>query len=167
MRKLLTLAMTMMLVILITIPVMAETEVTNHEYTEIFAGMTGEDYENLRKVVYWESAIADCPISTDIAVVRTVMNRVLDPEWPNTVTGVIRQKGQFWTRNFGKTVAYPETVDDAINYVYLNGAEDFPIDSTYFATKRQSCAKDHQWIGGRKADGSPLKGKGMWFARKK
>ena len=144
----------------------SDVEIVN-EYREILNNMTAEDFEALSEVVYWESARAACSHDVNVAVVETVMNRVLSPDFPNTVYKVCRQKGQFYRKAI-PSKASREAIDDAIAQVYIVGRTVLPsTDYIYFATKMQSIAKDHIWIGELKANGKPRKNKGMYFARGK
>jgi len=154
----------LLLILFLVIVCCGEAKAEN-AYTAIFETMTEEDYTALCRVVYIESAIADCPDHVNIAVVETVLNRVLADEFPNTIRGVCKQTGQFV---YKEVPAMSTATAEAIQYVKENGMTVLPdYDYCYFATKKQSLGKDHVWIGGRHADGRPLKGKGMYFCRGK
>lgn len=144
----------------------SKVEIVN-EYREILNNMTAEDFEALSEVVYWESARAACSHDVNVAVVETVMNRVLSQDFPNTVYKVCRQKGQFYRKAI-PSKASREAIDDAIAQVYIVGRTVLPsVDFKYFATRKQSLGKDHIWIGELKANGKPKKGSGMYFCRGK
>lgn len=139
-------------------------------YQSVIDGITEVDLEALREVVYWEAAVCDCPIEVDVAVVETVFNRMLsdDPYFKNSsVYSVCNQKGQFYRKSIPSNVSM-EDVDDAISIVFREGLTVLPsTDYEYFATKMQTLGKDHVWIGGRKADGTPKKLAGMYFCKGK
>ena len=133
-----------------------------NEYKAIFETATEEDYRALEKVVYNESACCNCSHEVNVAVVETVLNRVLSDEWPDTIYGVCTQKGQFVCKDFTTDSTQWELISDAIQTVANEGRTVLPgTDYIYFATKRQSCAKDHIKIGGEKRHTY------MWFGRKK
>lgn len=133
-----------------------------NNYSLIFKNATEEDYRALEKVVFNESACCNCSHDVNVAVVETVLNRVLSDEWPDTIYGVCTQKGQFVCKSFTADSAQWELISDAIQTVVNEGRTVLPgTDYIYFATKRQSCAKDHIKIGGEKRHTY------MWFGRKK
>lgn len=144
----------------------SEVEIVN-EYREVFDAMTAEDLEALREVVYWESARAGCAHEVNVAVVETVMNRVLSGRFRDTVYGVCHQKGQFVCKAIPRS-ASREMIDDAIAQVCVVGRQVLPsTEYQFFATAKQSLGCDHVWIGEFKANGKPRKGKGMYFCRSK
>lgn len=125
---------------------------TGGEYSSIFENATCDDFEALEQVVFWEAARADCPLEVDIAVVETVCNRVLDPEWPDTIYGVIHDHR--WGKQFcygdyiSEHSGQDEMISDAIEYVLENGRTILPSTSyQYFATKKQSLGKNHILVG--------------------
>lgn len=124
-------------------------------YHEVFEAATEDDFKQLERVVYWEAARAECPLEVEIAVVETVCNRVLDPNWPNTIAGVCTDKRygrQFVCKYFiPENDKQAELVSDAIEYVMENGRTVLPSTNyLYFATKKQSCGKNHILIGTKK-----------------
>ena len=60
-----------------------------------------EDLESLALVIYQEAGGDACSDETRLAVGTVVMNRVADPRFPDTISGVLTQKGQYgrlyWT----------------------------------------------------------------------
>lgn len=133
-----------------------------NEYKAIFESSTEEDYRALEKVVFNESACCNCSHEVNTAVVETVLNRVLSDEWPDTIYEVCTQRGQFVCKSFTADSAQWELISDAIQTAANEGRTVLPDDDyIYFATKRQSCAKDHIKIGGEKRHTY------MWFGRKK
>lgn len=174
MKKILTIVL---MIVLMSNTALAESEVVvlagpdeTNAYTEVFTNATEDDMEALRNVVYWESVIAGCELDVNAAVVETVLNRVIssDSYFPDTIAGVCKQRKQFVCKDASMSQNASQRVTEAIEFVKANGCTVLPgTDYVYFATKKQSCAKDHVWIGARKADGTPKKGLGMYFGRDK
>ena len=80
------------------------------------------------------------------AVVEVILNRVLSPEWPNTVEGVIFQQGQFDCASYLTSADIKEPAlltvcYDAVNYVLHNDDYVLDIDYGYFkSTPYASCS---------------------------
>ncbi|MCQ2148635.1 MAG: cell wall hydrolase, partial [Bacteroidales bacterium] len=134
-------------------------EQVNRPYKAVFDTMTADEYEALAQIVNLEAG--NQPFDGRVAVVECVMNRVICPTgWKNTVLGVLSQRGQFVTWPYRhKAKVVPEDYA-AIEYVRENGNTvisgylasyglDFSCyDYTYFATKKQSYARNHIKIHG-------------------
>ena len=122
-----------------------------HEYSGI--AISDEEYVELCQIVAAE-AQTQC-LEGQKAVVEVIFNRVLSPEWPNTVHGVLSQKGQFatWKLRNAKWVE-PYRVVDAIAAVVANGRTVLPDTSyVYFDTKgingRKKIKIQDHWFGAR------------------
>jgi len=95
--------------------------------------------------------------NSDLCLMLTgsvILNRVLSPEWPNTVYGVLHQKGQYaeWTLRHLDTVKVSErtmclalklamcgSVDTEIIFQSMHpelGKVKYHVDTDYFATAR-------------------------------
>ncbi len=116
-----------------------------HEYSGIH--MTASEKEELRRVVAAESQTQS--LAGRKAVVEVIFNRVLSSKWPNTVHGVLSQKGQFTTykMRYAKWVE-PEYADAAISAVLANGRTVLPSTSYVYFDTRGVNGKKHIRIGG-------------------
>ena len=104
-----------------------------HEYSGIT--ISDEEYIELCQIVAAEAQTQS--LEGQKAVVEVIFNRVLSPEYPNTVHGVLSQKGQFatWKLRNAKWVE-PYRAVDAIAAVVANGRTVLPDTSyVYFDTK--------------------------------
>ena len=124
---------------------------TNNIYSSVVASMTDEEYVELCQIVAAE-AQTQC-LEGQKAVVEVIFNRVLSPEWPNTVHGVLSQKGQFatWKLRNAKWVE-PYRAVEAIAAVVANGRTVLPDTSyVYFDTKgingRKKIKIQDHWFG--------------------
>lgn len=124
-----------------------------HEYSGIT--ISDEEYIELCQIVAAE-AQTQC-LEGQKAVVEVIFNRVLSPEWPDTVHGVLSQKGQFatWRMRNAKWVE-PYRVVDAIAAVVANGRTVLP-DTNYLYFSRGKSKYGTDWI----------KIQDHWFGRKK
>lgn len=89
---------------------------------------TMEELVLMANVVYRE---ARGSFNGQVAVAEVIMNRVKSPAYPNTIKGVLSQKGQFSTYSWASTRSAEETSADMINlclkvlsgeYSYLNNS---------------------------------------------
>ena len=102
--------------------------------------------ENEKDLLWWILALEakDQPDIGQRGVIEAIFNRVLSPEWPNTVEEVLTQKGQFDGYKIlqeyregkrTKLYAYPDEKETAsIDFVLKNGRTALPDDYVYFAT---------------------------------
>lgn len=85
------------------------------------------------------------------AVVEVVLNRVLDSRFPNTIRGVIFQKGQFSTASKLSKTTPTQTNYDAVDYVLEHGATVLHGNYVYFsAGKCHGSGRikiGNQWFG--------------------
>ena len=120
-----------------------------HEYSGIT--ISDEEYIELCQIVAAEAQTQS--LEGQKAVVEVIFNRVLSPEYPNTVHGVLSQKGQFatWRMRNAKWVE-PYRAVEAIAAVVANGRTVLPDTSyVYFDTRgingrRHIKIQDH-WFG--------------------
>ena len=117
---------------------------TDNIYTAIANSMTDEEYIELCQIVAAE-AQTQC-FDGQKAVVEVIFNRVLSPNFPNTVHGVLSQKGQFstWKMRNAKWVE-PYLVVDAIATVIANGETVLP-DTSYVYFSRGTSKYGKDWI---------------------
>ena len=111
----------------------AQTNTVQHEYSAI--SISDTEMQELRQIVAAESQTQS--LRGREAVVEVIFNRVLDPRFPNTVHGVLSQKGQFatWRMRNAKWVQ-PSYADEAIEYVLANGRTVLPSTAyIYFDTR--------------------------------
>lgn len=94
-------------------------EVFDHAAQKLY--ITGEDIDLMAKLVYAES-IGE-PYAGKVAVASVVLNRTMDPHFPNTIREVILQKNAFSCVKNGKINANPN--QDCYNAVYdaIKGAD--------------------------------------------
>lgn len=85
------------------------------------------------------------------AVVEVVLNRVLDSRFPNTIRGVVFQKGQFSTASKLSKTTPTQTNYDAVDYVLEHGATVLHGNYIYFsAGKCHGSGRikiGNQWFG--------------------
>lgn len=149
----------------------------DNEYSVIFDSATEEDYEALREVLFWEVARADCGINKDgqyyfmcydcpfelyLAVGETVLNRCIHNGYPNTIYEVCHKRQEFVCKPLPKlSWEVEERIDDTIAELVNGGRAILPSRNyIFFATKKQSCAKNHILIGTKI-------GHRMWFGEEK
>lgn len=94
--------------------------------------------EGERDLLWWILALEakDQPDVGQRAVVEVVFNRVLSPDWPDTVEEVLYQPGQFSTIPY-LTHPYVQATQkelDNIDFVITHGRTALPEDYVYFAT---------------------------------
>ena len=89
------------------------------------------------------------------AVVEVIFNRVLSDEFPDSVKGVLSQKGQFSTwRMRNASWVVPELATEAIEAVIEDGRTVLPdTDYLFFSRGKSQYAKDY------------IKIQGHWFGR--
>lgn len=135
-------------------------------YTPIYATADQADYNALRRVIFWEAVRADCgyedgkyvladptvyktcPYELYLATAETVLNRCLSDKYPDKISDVVNKTG-FVHKELPKlSQEVDELIDDVISDVFDSGLRVLPrISYVYFATKKQSCAKNHILIG--------------------
>ena len=111
--------------------------------------MSEEEGELLRTILALEAQ--DEPFEGKKAVVEVILNRVQSPEWPDTVYGVLSQKGQFatWKYRNDPYNTPGESEDDAIAEVLAETRTVLP-DTRYvfFCTTRRGWMHDCIRIAG-------------------
>ena len=149
-------------------PAETEPEYPN-EYTELFLTMDAEDWDLLARCVMCEAGGSNEAVAE--ATCCAILNRALptNTNWPNSVKEVVTQRGQFTTQSQYYKVEPNGLTYEAIAAVRQHGAQvirdelaaqgwDFAsTDYDCFATKKQSIARDHIFIGLRNESGKPIK----------
>lgn len=114
---------------------------TPTEYSEI--SMSDEEYELLKRIVAAESQTQE--LEGRKAVVEVIFNRVLSDDFPDTVKGVLSQKGQFSTwRMRNASWVVPELATEAIEAVIEDGRTILPdTEYLFFSRGKSRYAKDY------------------------
>lgn len=115
-----------------------------HEYSSI--SMTTAERDELRRVVAAESQ--NQSLEGRMAVVEVIFNRVLSSKWPNSVHGVLSQKGQFagYRLRNAKWVE-PQYADAAIDAVLTSGRTVLPSTLYVYFDTKGSNGSSHVKIG--------------------
>ena len=125
-------------------PPISDESSTQNEYSGI--QISDSEMEELKRIVAAEAQTQS--LEGREAVVEVIFNRVLSPEWPNTVHEVLSQKGQFATwRLRNQSWIVPDAAVAAIEYVLENGRTVLPEGYVYFDTKGTN-GKNHIKLGG-------------------
>ena len=95
------------------------------------------DISLLAEAIYHENWHTDKEKLTARYTGAVVMNRVNSPEWPDSVEGVLYQKGQYSTTKKFFTVQLPDECYDMARDIYVNGTPDVPEDVVFQATFKQ------------------------------
>jgi len=131
-----------------------EAAVEEKKPESVYSGitMTAEEGALLKRVLAAE-AQQEC-FEGQKAVVEVVFNRVLSPNWPNTVYGVLTQKGQFagYRLRNASYVKPSEVQDDAISEVLAETSTVLPSKKyVYFDTTAHNGSKhvkiQHHYFG--------------------
>lgn len=96
-------------------------------YRDIIMNMTEEEIVEIQQVLCLEAGIDTW--EGRIATAQVIFNRVLseDPYYPDTVHGVLSQKGQYSTYKRRHKAQYGERESDAIEFLCDCNAEDLII----------------------------------------
>lgn len=120
------------------------------EYSEIC--VSDEEYELLKRIVAAESQTQE--LEGRKAVVEVIFNRVLSEEFPDSVKGVLSQKGQFSTwRMRNDSWVKPEMAVEAIDAVMKDDCTVLPdTEYLFFSRGKSRYAKDYikiqdHWFG--------------------
>lgn len=117
-------------------------------YQQVAKNISAEEDEVLKIILACEAQTEG--LTGEMAVVEVIFNRVLSDKWPNSIYGVLSQKGQFATwkyRNHPYNVP-TELESDAIAEVADSSTNILPaMDYVYFATYPCSWMHDVVKIG--------------------
>lgn len=120
----------------------AKNSTKQHEYSSI--SISDSEMQELKAIVAAEAQTQS--MEGREAVVEVIFNRVLSPDYPNTVHGVLSQKGQFATWKL-RTASWvvPDAATAAIEHVMSEGRTVLPDTSyVYFSRGKNSFGTD--WI---------------------
>lgn len=112
--------------------IVAETETINR-YSDI--NLTDWEINEMASIIYLE-ARGECAEGQQ-AVAEVILNRVLSPQFPNTVHDVLYQKGQFSTIKSIQNAAPTEAQYKAI-CAALYGEPILPMEVVFFATRAEN-----------------------------
>ena len=94
-----------------------------------------EEEGKLLEAILWAEANNQC-FEGQKAVIEVIFNRVLSDEWPDTITEVLSQKGQFATWKYRNKVKPTEVQSDVISEVLRETETVLPsMEYVYFDTK--------------------------------
>ena len=96
-----------------------------------------ESIDLLAEVIYWENWHTDKEHLAAYYTGAVVMNRVRSGAWPDTVKGVLYQKGQYSTTKYFYTKELPAEVYEMARDIYKNGTPEVPYNVVFQATFRQ------------------------------
>lgn len=106
-----------------------------------------EDYENLCRIIQSEAGI--CDTKGKILVGNVVINRVKNPSFPDTVSGVIFYPGQFTPVSDGSFYQHEVTEHTKDAVERLMGGEDYSQGALFFMSNKGSITKGKRWIRSR------------------
>ena len=98
---------------------------------------TQEDINLLAEVIYHENWHTDKDHLAAYYTGAVVMNRVKSSDWPNTISGVLYQKGQYSTTKYFYTVSLPQEVYEMAEGILKNGTDDVPENVVFQAMRKQ------------------------------
>ena len=115
-----------------------------HEYSSIV--ISDSEMEELKRIVAAEAQTQS--MEGREAVVEVIFNRVLDPRFPDTVHGVLSQKGQFatWKMQYSSWVV-PDAAVAPIEWVLEHGRTVLPDTSYVYFDTRGVNGRKHIKIG--------------------
>lgn len=85
-----------------------------------------EEVDLLAEVIYWENWHTDKEHLAAYYTGAVVMNRVNSKAWPDTVKGVLYQRGQYSTTKYFYTKEIPAECYEMARDIYKNGTPDVP-----------------------------------------
>lgn len=94
-----------------------------------------EEINLLAEVIYHENWHTDKEHMAAYYTGAVVMNRVNSKAWPDTVKGVLYQRGQYSTTKYFYTKEIPPEVYDMAWDIYRNGTPDVPEDVIFQAMR--------------------------------
>ena len=101
------------------ISVKASAPLTTEDYA-IMCDMSYEDFVFISSVTEAESnRSTNGDLSGRILIAETIINRINDPRFPNTASGVLCQSGQFSTVRNGRSVVGNTTYSDQAVYLAI------------------------------------------------
>jgi len=113
--------------------------VTEYKYPTTYYSavpVSQEDVELLARLVYLEAR--NQPEVGERAVIETVLNRVLDERFPNSIHDVIYQKGQFSTAKYISNTTPTQEQYNIVNMVLSEISPVLDTSTVYFSTFPQT-----------------------------
>lgn len=101
-----------------------------------------EEISLLAEVIYHENWHTDKEHLAAYYTGAVVMNRVKSPLWPDTVKGVVYQKGQYSTTKYFYTKELPPEVYEMARDIYRNGTPDVPA-NVIFQSMQKGLGRGH------------------------
>ncbi len=106
--------------------------------------LSAKDYECLLRIVQAEAA--EEPLEGKILVANVVLNRVLSGRFPNTVTGVVFQEGQFSPIRDGAYNRAKPSAETKEAVARALAGEDYSQGALYFFARRLTTASKANWF---------------------
>ena len=101
-----------------------------------------ESINLLAEVIYWENWHTDKEHLAAYYTGAVVMNRVRSGAWPDTVKGVLYQRGQYSTTKYFYTQELPAEVYDMARDIYKNGTPEVP-ENVIFQSMQPGLGRGH------------------------
>ena len=101
-----------------------------------------ESINLLAEAIYWENWHTDKEHLAAYYTGAVVMNRVRSGAWPDTVKGVLYQKGQYSTTKYFYTKEIPPEVYDMARDIYKNGTPEVP-ENVIFQSMQPNLGRGH------------------------
>lgn len=98
---------------------------------------TQEDVNLLAEVMYHENWSTDPEHLAAYYTGAVIMNRVHSDDWPDTIKGVVYQRGQYAVTKKLFTVKLPEECYEMAESILKNGTDDVPETVVFQATFQQ------------------------------
>lgn len=120
-------------------PVQKLVYVTEYKYPDTYydaVSVSQDDVELLARLVYLEAR--NQPEVGQRAIVESVLNRILDERFPNTVHDVIYQKGQFSTSQYINSTTPTQEQYNIVNMVLNETSPILDENTIYFSTFPQT-----------------------------
>lgn len=127
---------------------------TTLENRSEIAGMTEDEFLFISSVVEAESdrrvVESEEDLEGRIYIAVCILNRVNDSRFPDTITEVLNQRGQFSTVRNGRSVTNRTDASDlaVIRAVEWSEEEDYPEDILFFNCVGYSYGEPYGYIGG-------------------
>lgn len=106
--------------------------------------LSAKEYECLLRIVQAEAA--DEPLEGKILVANVVLNRVLSGRFPNSVTGVVFQEGQFSPIRDGAYNRAKPSAETKEAVARALAGEDYSQGALYFFARRLTTASKANWF---------------------
>ena len=98
---------------------------------------TQEDINLLAEVIYHENWHTDKDHLAAYYTGAVVMNRVKSKDWPDSIKGVLYQRGQYSTTTLFYTIQIPDEVYEMAERILREGTDDVPESVVFQAMRKQ------------------------------